>query len=131
MSKLQPILNSSLPPAFRSVHLILGREPDHPVGDEKIGYVFLAPLTSDGKIDHKLWQDYKEACRVTRMRPDEADAHGHLVRRPGGTWAFRYETAPDEAGYHFEDERFVEGEYVSIREEGEPHPFRVVRVERL
>lgn len=131
MAKPEPILNSSLPPAFRKMHLTLARERDHPAGDEKVGYVLVAPLTSDGKIDPGIWRDYKEACRVTRLRPDEADVHGHLVRRPGGTWAFRYETAPDETGYHFEDERFVIGEYVSIREGGEAHPFRVVQVERL
>jgi hypothetical protein len=131
MSKLEPILNSSLSPAFRTVHLSLAREPDHPAGDENVGYVLVMPLKPDGKIDQALWRNHKEACRVTRLRPGEPDAHGHLVRRPGGTWVFRYEAAPEEAGYHFQDERFVEGEYVSVREEGEAHPFRVVRVERL
>lgn len=131
MQKLEPILNTSLPPTFRRVHLTLAREPAHPAGSDEVGYVLVMPLTPDGKIDQELWRHHKERCRITRLRPDEPDAHGHLVRRPGGTWAFRYETAPDEAGYHFEDERFLEGEYVSIREEGEAYPFRVARVERL
>lgn len=131
MPKLEPILNTSLPPAFRSVRLTLAREPDHPAGDEEVGYVLVMPLTPDGHIDHELWRDHRDACRVIRLRRDEPEIHGHLVRRPGGTWAFRYETSPDEAGYHFEDERFVEGEYVSITEDEEARPFRVMRVERL
>jgi len=131
MPKLEPILNTSLPPAFRSVRLTLAREPDHPAGDEEVGYVLVMPLTPDGHIDHELWRDHKDACRVIRLRRDEPEIHGYLVRRPGGTWAFRYETSPDEAGYHFEDERFVEGEYVSITEDEEARPFRVMRVERL
>ena len=131
MSKLDPILNTSLPPAFRKVRLTLARERGHPVGDEEVGYVLVMPLTPEGNIDHELWRQHKEACRISRLRPDEREAHGHLVRRPGGSWAFHYDMGPDEAGYHFEDERFVEGEYVSIREEGETHPFRVMRVERL
>jgi hypothetical protein len=49
---------------------------------------------------------------VTRLRPDGNEDVGHLVHRPGGTWAFHYDAAtnlPDEAGYHFADERFVPG----------------------
>ncbi len=38
---------------------------------------------------------------------------------------------PDEAGYHFSEERFVPGEYISVNEEGRMHPFRVVSVARL
>ena len=57
---------------------------------------------------------------------------GHLVHRRGGSWAFQYEAGlPDEAGYHFNEERFVPGEYVSLNEEGRMHPFRVVSVARL
>jgi len=65
------------------------------------------------------------------LRPGDPDAHGYLIRRPGCTWVFRYEGAPDEAGYHFQDQQFIEREYVSVREEGETCPFRVMRVEHL
>ena len=38
---------------------------------------------------------------------------------------------PDEVGFHFADERFVTGEYVSINEGGKMHTFRVVSVSHL
>jgi hypothetical protein len=37
----------------------------------------------------------------------------------------------DEAGYHFADEHFVAGEYVSISEASKMHTYRVVSVNRL
>jgi len=57
-----------------------------------------------------------------------------VVRRPGGSWAFHYDirgNEPDEAGYHFQDERFELGEYVSIREQDGMHTFHVTSVERV
>ena len=56
--------------------------------------------------------------------PTREDRHGHLVYRAGGAWGFHYDddaNLPDEAGYHFADERFVVGEYVSINERGKMH----------
>ncbi|MEH6952736.1 hypothetical protein V4R08_15805 (plasmid) [Nitrobacter sp. NHB1] len=132
---LKPILNTSLPLQFRQIHLELAREPGHPEGDSGVGYIVIAPLASDGRIDPKSWKEHREACRVTRLRPDgDDDDVGHLVHRPGGTWAFHYDSAsnlPDEAGYHFEDERFVPGEYVSINEGGTMHTYRVRSVAHL
>ncbi|MCB1393364.1 hypothetical protein [Nitrobacter sp.] len=131
---LKPILNMSLPQQFRQIRLELAREPDHPQGDSSVGYIVIAPLTPDGRIDHELWKDHREACRVTRLRPDENNDSGHLIRRPGGTWAFRYDDAarlPDEAGYHFADEHFVPGEYVSINEGGTMHTYCVKSIARL
>ena len=63
-----------------------------------------------------------------RQRPDEQDQHGHLVHRPGGGWGFHYDdetNLSDEVGYHFADERFIVGEYVSINERGKMHTYRV------
>jgi hypothetical protein len=127
-----PILNTSLPPQFRQIRLELAREPGHPEGEAAIAYVVLAPLDDDGRIATELWKHHREACRVARLRPEQDDRHGHLVHRPGGSWAFQYDdNLPDEAGYHFSDERFVLGEYVSINEEGKMHTFRVTQVTRL
>jgi hypothetical protein len=128
------ILNSSLPPRFRQIRLELAREPGHPEGESHIAYVIVAPLDENDKIDAETWRKHREACRVARQRPQQPDSLGHLIHRPGGSWALQYDIAgdlPDEAGYHFGDERFVQGEYVSIREEGEMHTFRVVSVSRL
>jgi hypothetical protein len=57
-----------------------------------------------------------------------------IVHRHGGGWAFHYESAanmPDEVGFHFADERFLSGEYVSINEAGKMHTYRVASVSHL
>ena len=130
----QPILNASLPAQFRQIRIALAREPDHPEGDDEVAYIFVAPLDTMGRIDSRLWRAYREACRVARQRPDEQDQLGHLVHKPGGGWSFHYDgdtSLPDEAGYHFADERFVVGEYVSINERGKMHTYRVTTVSYL
>lgn len=129
-----PILNSSLPPSFRSIRLELAREPDHPTGNAGVAYVVLAPLDPNGKIDAELWRQHREACRVARLRPGKDQDTGHLVHRPGGSWAFHYDgnsEIADEAGYHFSDEQFVPGEYVSLREGEVMRTFKVAAVTRL
>ncbi|BAF89566.1 hypothetical protein AZC_3568 [Azorhizobium caulinodans ORS 571] len=123
---------TGLPHGFKEVRLELAREKDHPEGARNFGYVFVAPLDANGQIDHDQWAAHRDACRVVRFRPDETDEKGHLVRKPGGSWAFRYDITgddEDEAGYRFNDERFVVGEYVSLKEEEAFHTFRVVSVE--
>jgi hypothetical protein len=69
-----------------------------------------------------------------RFRSGEDDDIGHLVHRPGGSWAFHYDIRgdeDDEAGYHFENEHFEVGEYVSVREADATHTYRVISVEPL
>ncbi|MFG1346793.1 hypothetical protein V5F59_18035 [Xanthobacter autotrophicus DSM 431] len=122
---------SQLPHGFHQIRMELAREKGHPEGARNHGYSFVAPLNADGRIDPAAWAKHREACRVVKFRPDEADEVGHLVRRPGGSWAFRYDisgTDDDEAGYRFGDERFQVGEYVSVHEEDELHTFRVTSV---
>jgi hypothetical protein len=56
------------------------------------------------------------------------------VHRPGGSWGFHYNgrvNQPDEVGYHFGDERFTVGEYVSINERGKMHTYRVTSASYL
>ena len=127
------IRNTDLPKSFRVIRLELAREPGHPEGDSRIGYIMLAPLDADGKIDHAGWTKHREACRIVRLRP-EGDERGHLVHRPGGSWFFRYGVngnGPDDVGYHFSDEKFVVGEYASITDRDVVHAFRVVSVAPL
>jgi hypothetical protein len=130
----QPILNASLPAQFRQIRIALAREPGHPDGDAEVAYILVAPLDSGDRIDAKLWKAHRDACRVARQRPYEQERLGHLVHRQGGGWAFHYdgEHAPaDDFGYHFKDERFIVGEYVSINEQGKMHTYRVTTVSYL
>ena len=129
----KPILNTSLPAQFRQIRIELAREPGYPEGDVDVAYVIVAPLDTDDRIDPTLWREHREACRIARLRPDQEDDHGHLVHRQGG-WLFRYETGahmPDEVGFHFAEERFISGEYVSINEGGKMHTYRVAAVSHL
>jgi hypothetical protein len=132
----KPILNTSLPAQFRQIRIELGREPGHLEGDSAVAYVIIAPLDADDRIDSMIWRDHREACRIARFRPGHLDDHGHLVHRQGGSWAFHYDydagaNTPDEVGFHFADQRFVIGEYVTIKEGGKSHTYRVVSVNRL
>ncbi len=117
------------------IRLELARTKDHPEGARSIGYEFTAPLNDKGRIDPGLWQGAKDRCRVRRFRPAEEDDIGHLIRKPGGSWAFHYDIhsdeEDDESGYRFADHVFKPGEYVSIREEEELIPYRVTRVETV
>lgn len=130
----KPILNASLPAQFRQIRIELAREPGHPEGDRAVAYVIIAPLDADDRIDPMLWRDHRDACRIARLRPGQQDNHGRLVHRQGGSWAFHYDTGantPDEVGFHFADQRFETGEYVTINEGGKMHTYRVVSVNHL
>ena len=130
-TEFKPILNASLPAQFRQLRIALAREPGHPEGDAEVAYIMVAPLDSNDRIDAKLWKAHRDACRIVRQRPGEPDKVGHLVHRQGGGWAFHYDgeaAPPDEVGYHFADEPFVVGEYVSVNELGKMHTYRVTTV---
>ena len=128
----KPILNTSLSAQFRQIRIELAREPGHPEGDAGIAYIMIAPLDANDKIDPVLWRAHREACRITRLRPNEEDQHGHLVHRQGGGWILHYDSnQPDAVGFHFADERFVSGEYVSVNDAGKMHTYRVVSVSHL
>lgn len=121
------------PSGLKKIRLNLARTHDFPSGSARHGYEFVAPLGEDGHIDAAQWKAHREACRVRRFWGDEEEDIGHLLHRPGGSWAFRYDIGgdeDDEAGYRFAAHAFVPGEYVSIRDEdGDLHTFQVVTVQ--
>jgi hypothetical protein len=123
---------TALPSEFRRIRIELAREPGHPAGSSRDGYEFIAPLKRDGCIDAALWRAHRRACGVTRFRAHEGNEVGHLVHKPGGAWAFHYDDREDdEAGYRFQNERFVIGEYLSVGQGDEQHTYRVVSVEHV
>jgi hypothetical protein len=129
-----PIRNTALPHAFRCIRLERARDHGHPEGDSKTAYILIAPLDADLRIDTALWRAHKEACRVVRRRPGAEDSLGHLVRGPGGSWRLHYDVSgktPDETGYHFADEHFEAGEYISIHEADGIDVYRVASVNPL
>lgn len=117
---------------LKKIRLELARDHDYPEGSRNYGYEFAVPLDESGHIDVEAWHREREHCRVRRFRPGEKDDIGHVLHRPGGSWAFHYDIdsddEDDESGYRFANHAFVPGEYVSVKEEGQLRTFRVVRV---
>ncbi len=117
---------------LKKIRLELARDHDHPDGSRGVGYEFAAPLDGNDRIDAAEWHKRRDNCRVRRFRSGEADDIGHLIRKPGGSWAFHYDIhsddEDDESGYRFADHPFRAGEYVSIREEEGLRTFRVTSV---
>ena len=113
------------------IRLELARDQDFPQGSRRHGYEFVAPLDMDGNIGLEEWEKNKQLCTVKRFWGTAEVEAGHLIRKPGGNWAFHYDLqgAPDddETGYRFFDHTFRIGDYVSINEHDDVlRTFRVV-----
>ena len=118
------------------IRLELARDHDFPAGSQTRGYELTAPLGNDGHIDHDLWNAKRDRCRVRRFWEGQDDEAGHLIRKPGGSWAFHYDVLgdpdDDEAGYRFGNHSFRSGEYVSIKEHDDVmRTFKVMMVQPL
>ena len=106
---------------MRHVYLELARDREHPNGSSEHRYDFIAPLDAEGHIAVEAWRPLRERCRVRRVAGAGPAEVGHVVHKRGGSWAFHYDihgdAANDEAGYRFDEHKFIPGEYVSIREQ--------------
>ena len=115
--------------SLNRVRLELARTPGFPTGSTWHGYEFVAPLTTDGRIDHSTWSEVKEICIVTRFWGDEPEEHGQFVHAGSG-WCFRYpgsSAVECETLFKLDRHRLTPGGYVTITEpDGEQWPFRVV-----
>ena len=119
--------------AMKHIRMELARDHDYPQGSSNCGYEFTAPLDEGGHMQSEEWKKHRDECTVTRFWEGEKPEIGHLVRKPGGNWAFHYDVFgdadDDETGYRFSQEQFTVGEYVSIREHDDKmRTFRVVSV---
>lgn len=104
---------------LKRIRLELARDHDFPAGSHERGYDFIAPLDDQGHLDAAEWRKQRERCRVKRFWAGQPNEIGHLVHKPGGSWAFDYDTkstADDEKGFKFDRHSFIPGEYVSIKE---------------
>jgi hypothetical protein len=104
---------------LKHVRLELARDHEFPSGSREHGYELVAPLDEAGYLNAAEWRASRERCRVKRFWRHEPGRLGHLVHRPGGSWAFDYDptrSSDDEPGFKLDKHRFVPGEYVSIRE---------------
>lgn len=105
---------------LKRIRLDLARSPDFPNGSHDRGYEVIAPIDDQGHIMPDVWKRLRDRCRVRRFWAGSPDEFGHLVRKPGGSWAFHYDIhGPennDESGYRFDQHVFKPAEYISIRE---------------
>jgi hypothetical protein len=118
------------------IRLELARDHDFPEGSRMRGYEFTAPLDAEDRIDHEAWKTNRDQCRVLRFWEGNDDEVGHLIRKPGGSWAFHYDLLgdpdDDESGYRFGNHVFRPGEYVSIKEHDDVmRTFKVVMAQPL
>lgn len=116
------------------VRLEVARSHEFPNGSHLHGYEFTAPLDEKGFISAQGWKENRNKCRVVRFWGDHSHELGHLVRKPGGSWAFHYDIHGDpddeDAGYRFGNHAFKPGEYVSIKDhdDDELHTFKVMTI---
>ncbi len=123
--------------SLSKIHMELARSPEFPNGSALHGFEFVAPINSDGFIDVESWREQKENCRVVRFWGTQEHELGHLVRKPGGSWAFHYDIHGDEddddTGYRFGAHPLRAGEYLSIKDhdDDEMHTFKVMSVQPI
>ena len=95
------------------IRLELARDHDFPEGSSERGYEFTAPLSADGRILSRRGTSCGTAAGCAASGAMQTDEIGHLVRKPGGNWAFHYDLLGDpedeETGYRFGDHRFRAG----------------------
>lgn len=108
--------------SLKQIVLKLARNPEAPDGDDRQGYVLIAPIDANGLIDLDAWREHRELCTVKRFHPDpEEQADGWLTHN-GSKWRFHYDEdheGPDEGGYRLGDHKFRRGEYVTLLHHGE------------
>ena len=102
---------------LKQVVLRLARNPGFPQGDHEQGYVIVAPLANDAKLDAIAWKDVKKHCTVKRFHTDKSlNADGLLTHR-GTKWFFHYDEEDegvDEPLYRLEEHQLLHGSYVTI-----------------
>lgn len=99
----------------------LARNPGFPDGDERYGYIIVAPLSSQGFLQPERWGENRAECTVEKFQPgEENDADGLLTHR-GSHWFIHYDEpdeGEDEPLYRLGDHRLAIGDYVTIHENG-------------
>ena len=124
-----------MPSRMSFIKLELAREIAEQAELASHAYELHLPLSDDGRIDVSEWRRDPMRCHVTRKRPGEPSASSRILFFNGGTWALDFpnqNSRDDEVGFRLSSDMFLEGEYVSIREDdGRMHLFRIMQVRSL
>lgn len=115
------------------IRLELAREPATPAGDSGSGYDMVVPLDAEGRLDAGAARALAEPCRVRRFDRNETVATGQLRHVGRDGWVLDFPgDEDDQTGFRFGDERFMAGEYVSMKApDGAMHTFRVAQLRAL
>ncbi len=116
------------------ITLRLARNPgtEFPNGDDRHGYVLIAPLDGKNYIDVAEWKQHPDLCTILHFKPDfPAPLHG-LLRRRGDSWYFDYDdesSDDDEPVFKLGRHPFLVGEYVTVTDENNrPLTYRIEEV---
>lgn len=137
MGKLDRLAKSSwalLPWSFRRIRLELAIDTCPADRKSAIGYLLVAPLTQEGRIDVDLWLEYRDFCGVICVHPEKPSEVGHLFRASHGTWAFRYDVTRKPAKappFRLGPDPFVVGGYASICDDCGRRFFRVASIDPI
>ena len=114
---------------IRRVRLEMARCHEFPEDSEDHGYELSLPLGPKGYLDHDHWMRQRKEAVFHRFWGGE-EQHGQLRHgREGWTLAFTDGAGGKEVIFKGDRHRFIEGEYVSIREsDGITRTFRVAAV---
>jgi hypothetical protein len=113
-----------------NIRLELGRTRDFPQGDPRHGYEFIAPVDANGHLDAAAWAAAKQHCTARSFRPGHEDRTG-MLRHVGHGWRFDYvpgRSDDDEPFFKLDRHLIAPGLYVTLTEEGQQQPFRIVSV---
>ncbi len=117
--------------ALYQIILRLARNPGFPEGDDSQGYMLVAPLDAQDRLDPVEWRLHREVCKVVRFKSGEdRDADGRLTHN-GSSWFFHYDEpreGADEPVYRLGEHRLAIGEYLTIHEsDGQSLTYKVAR----
>jgi hypothetical protein len=110
---------------LKQIVLRLGRNPGYPEGDRTQGYVIVAPLNTDARLDVEAWREAKKYCTVRRFHPDATLVADGLLTHRGSHWYVHYDEddeGPDEPLYRLADHQILHGSYIAIAHGDDEEP---------
>jgi hypothetical protein len=122
---------------LKVVTLQLARRRGLPAGDLDCGYIFVAPLDDQGRLDLRYWDRHRDSCGVVRFWANSRSLNGRLRHRKGPdglVWFFDFDATSevdDRVGYRLDEHRFVPGEYVTLTDATGSDVLRVMSVDAI
>ena len=103
------------------ITLRLARNPEagFPEGDDRHGYVLVAPLDANEQLDLELWRKRREDCTVRRFSPEQGQSADGWLTHNGSAWRFHYDEddeGPDEGLFKLQTHRLETGAYVTVND---------------